>query len=67
MIKYGNILRFEIEEELKKSNIVYCIDKEKQTIKAINGMFVEHYVEMLNHDNSDNRFEFYIAEESEEE
>lgn len=66
MINYRNIFRFEIEEELKKDNIVYCIDKEMQSVKAINGMFVEHYIKILNYDSSDNRYEFYVAESEEE-
>ena len=67
MINYRNILRFEIEEEVKKGNIVYCIDKKNQTVEPINGMCAEGYIKMLNHDNSDNRYEFYVVEESEEE
>ena len=65
MINYRNIFSFEIEEELKKDNIVYCIDKEMQTVEPINGMYVEHYIKILNHDSSDNRYEFYVAESEE--
>ena len=66
MINYRKIFRFEIEEELKKDNIVYCIDKKMQSVKAINGMFVDHYIKILNYDNSDNRYEFYVVESEEE-
>lgn len=67
MVKYKKILSFEVEEQIHKCVTVYCIDRQMLTIKPMNGMFAGQYVSILKHDNSDNRFEFYIAEESEEE
>ena len=67
MIEYKELLYFEIEEAIENDKRVNCIDRKMETVQFVNAMTVQQYVSIMKHDNSDNRYEFYVVEESEEE
>lgn len=66
MIKFKELYHFEIEEAITKNKRVNCIDRKMGTVQLVNAMTVQQYLSITNHDNSDNRFEFYVVEETEE-
>ena len=57
---------FEVLDKIKENKTVKCIDKIRGVIKTANNLEMQDFVEILNHDNSDNRYEFYVVEETEE-
>ena len=65
-MKYKEIYQFEIEEAITNNKCVNCIDRLTETVQLVNAMTVQQYISITNHDNSDNRYEFYVAESEEE-
>ena len=66
MIKVKELYHFEIEEAITNGMRVHCIDRLTKTVMSVNEMSVQQYMSIANHDNSDNRYEFYIEEETED-
>ena len=64
MVKYKEVLSFEAKELILKGVFVRCLDRGKDKVSILNYMQVDEFLEILEHDNSDNRFEFYIVEKS---
>ena len=67
MIKFKELYHFEIEEAITNNKRVNCVDRKTETVQLVNTMTIQQYMSITNHDNSDNRYEFYVVEESEEE
>ena len=66
-MKYKELYHFEIEEAIANNKRVNCIDRKTETVQLVNTMTIQQYMSITNYDNSDNRYEFYVVEESEEE
>lgn len=66
MIKYREVFSFEVKELILKGVFVRCLDRGKGNVSILNCMQADEFLEILEHDNSDNRFEFYIDEISED-
>lgn len=66
MIRFKELYHFEVEEAIANDKRVNCIDRKLGTVQLVNAMTLEQYMSIANHDNSDNRYEFYVVEETEE-
>lgn len=64
MVKYKEVLSFEAKELILKGVFVRCLDRGKYNVSTLNYMQADKFLKILEYDNSDNRFEFYIVEES---
>ena len=58
---------FEVLDKIKEGETVNCIDKIRGVIKIANNLEMQDFVEIINHDNSDNRYDFYYIKETDEE
>ena len=65
-MNYRKIYQFEIEEAIADNKRVNCIDRRMETVLLVNAMTVQQYLSITNHDNCDNRYEFYVVEETED-
>ena len=63
---YTKIYDFQVLDELKKYQAVFVVDKQSAEVKLINAMDVARFITIINHDNSDNRYEFYKEERENE-
>lgn len=63
--KYRVISIDNVMSELR-NHIVYCLDRTEQDIELVPAMSLAEWIDICDHDNSDNRFEFYVEEETED-
>lgn len=66
MKKAFKIYDFEVLDKIKEGETVNCIDKIRCVIKIANNLEMQDFVEIINHENDDNRYEFYYIGDSEE-
>lgn len=66
MRTYKDIYSFQTIDEIKSGKDVYVVDKENMKIYYLNGMTVEEFVYVVNCDNRNDRFSFYVVEETKE-
>lgn len=64
MRTYKDIYSFQTIDEIKSSKDVYVVDKENMKIYYLNGMTAEEFVHVVNCDNRNDRFSFYVVEET---
>lgn len=62
MTVYKDIYGFQAMDEIRKGTDVYVIDKGNREIYCMNTMRVADFINIVNRDNNDNRFSFYIVE-----
>lgn len=71
MKKYEKIYAFNVIDEIKKGEDVFLIDRARldnhSAITKANKTSTERICEVLNHNNKDNRYEFFKVVETEEE
>ena len=65
-MKYKELYHFEVVEAIANNKRVNCVDRRMETVQLVNTMTIQQYLSITNHDNSDNRYEFYVVEETEE-
>ena len=63
--KYRVISIDNVMSELR-NNAVWCLDRTEQDIELVPAMSLAEWIDICDHDNSDNRYEFYIEEETED-
>lgn len=63
--KYKAISIDNVMSELR-NNTVWCLDRTEQDIELVQAMSLAEWIDICDHDNSDNRYEFYIEEETED-
>lgn len=63
--KYKAISIDNVMSELR-NNAVWCLDRTEQDIELVQAMSLAEWIDICDHDNSDNRYEFYIEEETED-
>ena len=63
---YKDIYGFQAMGEIRTGKDVYVIDRERREIYCMNTMCVADFVKVVNSDNSNDRFSFYVVEETEE-
>lgn len=66
MRTYKDIYSFQTIDEIKNGKDVYVVDKENMKIYYLNGMTTEEFVYVVNCDNRNDRFSFYVVEETKE-
>ena len=66
MKKAIKIYDFEVMDKIKEGKEVYCIDRFLTTIKIVRSMKINEFAKIKNHENDDNRYEFYYIGDSEE-
>lgn len=59
MTKYESIYSFNVLDALKNREIIFMLDRSKNTVVSVNDMYVDKFASVVNHDNKDNRYEFY--------
>ena len=62
MTVYKDIYGFRSMDEIRTGKDVYVIDRERREIYCMNTMCVADFVKVVNSDNSDDRFSFYVVE-----
>lgn len=62
--KYRVISIDNVMSELR-NNAVWCLDRTEQDIELFQAMSLAEWIDICDHDNSDNRYEFYVEEETE--
>lgn len=67
MKKAIKIYDFEVLDKIKEGKEVYCIDRVSGTIKIVRTMKINEFAKIKNHENDDNRYEFYYIEETDKE
>lgn len=69
MKKYEKIYAFDVIDEIKKGEEVYLIDRARRNtnfaVTKANKESTEKICEVLNHNNEDNRYEFFKVVETE--
>lgn len=63
---YKDIYGFQAMDEIRKGKDVYVIDKEDREVYCMNTMRVADFINIVNSDNDNDRFSFYIIEETNE-
>lgn len=63
--KYRVISIDNVMSELR-NNTVWRLDRTEQDIELVQAMSLAEWIDICDHDNSDNRYEFYIEEETED-
>ena len=63
--KYRVISIDNVMSELR-NNAVWCLDRTEQDIELVQAMSLAEWIDICDHGNSDNRYEFYIEEETED-
>jgi hypothetical protein len=63
---YKDIYGFQAMDEIRKEKDVYVIDKEDREVYCMNTMRVADFINIVNSDNDNDRFSFYIIEETNE-
>lgn len=63
---YKDIYGFQAMDEIRKGKDVYVIDKEDREVYCMNTMRVTDFINIVNSDNDNDRFSFYIIEETNE-
>lgn len=63
--KYRAISIDNVMSELR-SHVVYWLDRTNQDIGYVAALTLAEWIDICDHDNSDNRYEFYIEEETED-
>lgn len=63
---YKDIYGFQAMDEIRKGKDVYVIDKEDREVYCMNTMCVADFINIVNSDNDNDRFSFYIIEETNE-
>ena len=70
MKKYQTVYSFRVLDEITVGEIVYVVDRSQEyscnSIQQANHMKTEELLRVINHDNSNNRYEFYKIVESED-
>ena len=61
-MKIRDIYKFDIIDEINAGNIAYVVDKLEGHINSANYLSVDVYAKIMNHDNADNRYDFYVIE-----
>lgn len=64
-MKYRVISIDNVMSELR-NNTVWCLDRTKQDIELVQEMSLAEWIDICDHDNRDNRYEFFIEEETED-
>ena len=68
--KYKAISIDNVMSELRKSEVtnrnVYWADRRNLDMGYVSGLILAKWIEICDHDNSDNRYEFFIEEETED-
>lgn len=62
--KYRVISIDNVMSELR-NHVVYWLDRTNQDMGYAEALTLSEWLEICDHDNSDNRFEFYVEEEKE--
>lgn len=63
---YKDIYGFQTMDEIRKGKDVYVIDKKDREVYCMNTMRVADFINIVNSDNDNDRFSFYIIEETNE-
>ena len=57
-----DIYSYDVIDEINAGKTVYVVDKFACNITSVNNLSVEEYAKIINHDNKNKRYEFYIIE-----
>lgn len=57
---YKDIYKFEVIDAITNGKSVYVVDKKARKIEPANDMKAEKLLVIVNSDNEDHRFEFYV-------
>lgn len=63
--KYRVIHIDNVMSELR-NNTVWGLDRTEQDIELVQAMSLAEWIDICDHDNRDNRYEFYVEEETED-
>ena len=61
-MKIRDIYKFDIIDEINAGKIAYVVDKLEGNVTSANYLSVDVYAKIMNHDNADNRYNFYVIE-----
>lgn len=59
MIKYENVCSSDVLDEIKSGETIFLLNRETNDVREVSNMSVGSLVNVFNHDNKDNRYEFY--------
>ena len=66
MEKAIELYPFKVMDEIENGRTVYCIDKFSKNIISANDLKLNEFVDILNYNVRDNRYEFYYIDNDEE-
>ena len=59
---YKEIYDFALIDELKQGKVILVCDRVEREVYVVNDVEVSVLIDILNHDNSDRRYDFYTEE-----
>ncbi len=65
--KAVSLYPFRVMDEIESGRTVYCIDKFNKNVISANDLKLNEFVEILNCNERDNRYDFYYIEETADE
>lgn len=63
MIKYENVCNSDVLDGIKSGETIFLLDRAANDAVWVNNMSVDSLVKVFEHDNKDNRYEFYKKSE----
>ena len=66
MTTYNTIYSFKVFDKINEGKQVFMLDRQNQSVALLNDMDTESAVKVVNSENNENRYQFWICEESEE-
>lgn len=66
MATYKNVYSFEVFEKINAGYDVWVTDRQNKSVALLNDMDAQSAVKIVNADNSERRYEFWISEGAEE-
>ena len=63
---YRTIYSFKVFEEINNGKQVFVLDRQNNSVTCVNDLNVNSALKVVNADDNENRYAFWICEESEE-
>lgn len=63
---YNTIYAWKVFDKINEGKQVFMLDRQNQSVALLNDMDTESAVKIVNSEDNENRYQFWICEESEE-
>ena len=59
MIKYESVCNSDVLDEIKSGETIFLLNRATNDVRWVNDMSVDSLIKVFEHDNKDNKYEFY--------